>query len=466
MASDAEYTVKSGDTLSEIAVKNGTTVESLVRLNKIDDPKLIYPGQKIRLRDTRTDDAEAFFSELWIRVSDANGLPISNLETTVVTDSGQHKYETDEHGSIPPVRTQKPAEKVHVYVAKLDGGKKKVAELTPPVGTHQATLRSPKVKIDVPLRPHEGGGDHHEAAPLPVPPGDIQHNRDVAGPPVINIGVECPNKDNLRLSANSRYRDFIVSAATSYGLLPQGLAAFCEAEAAKKPGPVKEVPVLDKHGKPVLDKNGKAKIRVIRGKAVEWDPSVVNAIGAGGLTQFLVGSWIHQANLKGSYLSQKVAAEAAKRNVKTLPQKDILAMRLDPETSIHVAADYASQNLASLTKSGANVAAVADVDKMKLAYLAHHEGAAGAAAIINGTLTDQRADKLLQSQFKTKYDDGKDKADAYRKKTGLKGADAYKKFLFDYIDAKISVHNFACDPSKFVVSKSVADIVATIKPKK
>jgi hypothetical protein len=264
----------------------------------------------------------------------------------------------------------------------------------------------------------------------------------------------CPNKDNLRLGANSKYREFIVSAANSYGLLPQGLAAFCEAEAAKKPGPVKEVPVLDKHGK--------AKTKKIRGKAVEWDPNVVNAIGAGGLTQFLVASWTHQAGLQGSYLSQKVATEAAKRNVKTLPQTDILAMRLDPETSIHVAADYASQNLASLTRSGANVAAVADVDKMKLAYRAHHEGAGGAAAIINDTLSD----RLLQSQFKTKHDDGKDKADAYRKKAGLKGAEAYKKFTFDYIDAKISVRNFACDSSKFVTYKSIADIVISIKQKK
>jgi len=45
----------------------------------------------------------------------------------------------------------------------------------------------------------------------------------------------------------------------------------------------------------------------------------------------------------------------------------------------------------------------------------------------------------------------------------LQRADAYKKFLFDYIDAKISVSNFACDPSKFAVSKPVSDIVAAIQ---
>lgn len=463
----SEYTVQPGDTLSEIAHRNGVDVHQIIKLNNISNPQLIYPGQKQKLRNPPVQQGDdALFSELMIKFVDAIGSPICDMRTTIATATGTFSFVTDLDGLIPSVLTQSANETVHVSVEKIGGGVKKVATLRPPVGLHQATVRSPKLKIESPLRVHHGGGDQLESAPLKLEPGEVKHDRNTAGNPVINVGVECPNKDNLRLGANSRFREFIVSAANRYGLLPQGLAAFCEAEAAKKPGPVKEVPVLDKRGKPVLDKHGKAKTKTVRGKAVEWDPSVVNAVGAGGLTQFLVGTWTHQAALKGSYLSQKVAAEEEKRNVRKLPTTDILGMRLDPETSINAAADYASQNLASLTKSGVNVAAVADVDKMKLAYLAHHEGAGGTAAIINGTLSDERVDKLLQSQFKTKHDDGKDKADAYRKTTGLQGADAYRKFLFDYIDAKISVHNFACDPSKFSASKAVADIVAAIQPKK
>ncbi|HLW62205.1 MAG TPA: peptidoglycan DD-metalloendopeptidase family protein [Flavobacterium sp.] len=43
------YTVKPGDTLSQIAVDNNTTVAELVRLNNIDNPDLIVVGQKINL---------------------------------------------------------------------------------------------------------------------------------------------------------------------------------------------------------------------------------------------------------------------------------------------------------------------------------------------------------------------------------------------------------------------------------
>lgn len=44
---DTTYTVKSGDTLSEIADKFGTTVSKLVSLNDISNPDLIYPDQKL-----------------------------------------------------------------------------------------------------------------------------------------------------------------------------------------------------------------------------------------------------------------------------------------------------------------------------------------------------------------------------------------------------------------------------------
>jgi len=44
------YRVKWGDTLSMIARTYGTTVENLVRLNNIQNPNIIYVGQKILIR--------------------------------------------------------------------------------------------------------------------------------------------------------------------------------------------------------------------------------------------------------------------------------------------------------------------------------------------------------------------------------------------------------------------------------
>ena len=46
------YTVQRGDTLSEIAARFGTTVSELVRLNNIADRDRIYPGQVLILRES------------------------------------------------------------------------------------------------------------------------------------------------------------------------------------------------------------------------------------------------------------------------------------------------------------------------------------------------------------------------------------------------------------------------------
>lgn len=44
------YTIKSGDTLSGIAAKYGTTYQKLAQMNGIADPNKIYAGQKIRVK--------------------------------------------------------------------------------------------------------------------------------------------------------------------------------------------------------------------------------------------------------------------------------------------------------------------------------------------------------------------------------------------------------------------------------
>ena len=60
--SGGTYTVKKGDTLSGIAQKYGTTVSELVRLNGIDNPNLIYPGQKIKLPRGKSSSKPKYYT--------------------------------------------------------------------------------------------------------------------------------------------------------------------------------------------------------------------------------------------------------------------------------------------------------------------------------------------------------------------------------------------------------------------
>ena len=46
------YTIRTGDTLGDIAARHGVTRDELARLNGIDEPDLIFPGQELRIPTT------------------------------------------------------------------------------------------------------------------------------------------------------------------------------------------------------------------------------------------------------------------------------------------------------------------------------------------------------------------------------------------------------------------------------
>ena len=56
IASAESYTVKSGDTLSEIAKEKNTSVEKIVELNKIENPDLIKVGQILELDEEKNSE--------------------------------------------------------------------------------------------------------------------------------------------------------------------------------------------------------------------------------------------------------------------------------------------------------------------------------------------------------------------------------------------------------------------------
>lgn len=56
IASAESYTVKSGDTLSEIAKEKNTSVEKIVELNRIENPDLIKVGQILELDEEKNSE--------------------------------------------------------------------------------------------------------------------------------------------------------------------------------------------------------------------------------------------------------------------------------------------------------------------------------------------------------------------------------------------------------------------------
>lgn len=59
---DSTYIVQSGNTLSGIAIKYGTTVNELVILNKIQNPNLIFPGEEVKVPINGNKNNEVLFT--------------------------------------------------------------------------------------------------------------------------------------------------------------------------------------------------------------------------------------------------------------------------------------------------------------------------------------------------------------------------------------------------------------------
>ena len=60
-SSEVVYTVVSGDTLSGIASRYGTTYQRLAEYNGISNPNLIHPGQKIKIPGTSSQSSRAVY---------------------------------------------------------------------------------------------------------------------------------------------------------------------------------------------------------------------------------------------------------------------------------------------------------------------------------------------------------------------------------------------------------------------
>lgn len=90
---ESTYYVQAGDTLSSIATKFGTTVSSLVSINHISNPNVIYVGQKIYVGEATQGQSNAYtvqsgdtlsaiaskFGTTWQALAQKNGLSNPNV---------------------------------------------------------------------------------------------------------------------------------------------------------------------------------------------------------------------------------------------------------------------------------------------------------------------------------------------------------------------------------------------------
>ncbi|APR76957.1 Hypothetical protein A7982_02304 [Minicystis rosea] len=274
------------------------------------------------------------------------------------------------------------------------GGATAKAPPAPPTAKPAPT--SPGQRTPAPPRPATAPAGQAATAPAPRPQAQAQ-----SGEPCVKLGK------------NKKFKPEILEASQRTGVPPHAIASMIDAEAAKKP-------------------NG------------EWNPeSKATTSSAMGLTQFLSGTWKQMALRPGTLLHQTALdagyVRPAGKGFEVAPGKldELLALRSDPRQSIVAGAEYAKGNLDDLAKAGLVTNATTADEKARLAYLAHHEGSAGAKDFLRGTLSEERAAQLLRTNA------GAKKADELIAENGSAKA-AYQKWLNGYMDKKIVPSRYRC----------------------
>ena len=135
------YTVALGDTLGKVASKFGTSVDKLVKLNNISNPHLIYVGEVIKINETAETKAEVSIPKASQTVAKATVVENSVNKTVV---------KVDEKATVaaPATKVETKAAATPAPVAKVETKAAATPAPAAKVETKAAATPAPAAKVE------------------------------------------------------------------------------------------------------------------------------------------------------------------------------------------------------------------------------------------------------------------------------------------------------------------------------
>ncbi|MEW9899000.1 LysM peptidoglycan-binding domain-containing protein [Chitinivorax sp. PXF-14] len=459
--SDDLYTVQHGDTLSGIAAMHGVSLASVASANpQLRDLDRLAVGQAIRLPQAAPHGAPYTVKQgdtLW-DIAKRQGLSVRELEAAnpqLKADRFERIYPGDVL-SLPPTQHQHPAaapaasttpapplKQVRDAVTHgLDQAQRQLQALARDARHAMDKLQAPAAR---PVQPPAAATPARQPLPAakPTPAG------------------------TLRLGNNQALEATIRAAAARTGTTPEALAAVIDAEAGKK---TLRVPLMKANGTPLLDKHGKPAMQKVQvwdasshnasgaaGLTQFLKGTWLNEAMRPGTflnQKAMEHGWVRmEQDAKGRQHPQFVLADGkttsepfAKRHLHDANVQALLAQRFDAGWSINAAADYGARNLALLDKAGFKLDGLSAGERAKLMYLMHHEGEGNGPRFIQGTLDEMPKGRFASSEARLKsifaQQVGSSEANKMIDDASGDVQLAYRKWLGGYIDSKIRLERF------------------------
>ncbi|HEV2610918.1 MAG TPA: peptidoglycan DD-metalloendopeptidase family protein [Noviherbaspirillum sp.] len=451
------YVVKKGDSLWGIARHFKYDIEKLAAYNGLTGKKksLIAIGQRIYFPDGVTSPD----LKLSVKVVGLSSKPVKNAKLRVTHDGRENEMETDGLGWLHGINIQDHLKGLKIEFLNYESKWEKILnEDILPLGEKilQINILTDLIKgrtlkkAGPPLLPDRSVGNEirkdtpqpkapaapgKRLPPVPAQPVVLQTRTSDGLPATINAPLFASENLYLKMG-NEKFRQALIESAKRYGFTPHALAAIINAEAAKT-------------------KDG------------TWiETSAAAGSSARGLGQFLPAAWFEYIAKDGT-LGNKEALKkirttrlfAANKSLYKEENKkrieidgstktSILEWRDNGAYSIDAIASYAEDNLNYLSKKGINAKALPPDEKLKIAYIMHHEGPTGGALYLRGKLgatdglTRDQAEAKLAKQFRTRSDDGLEKAKAIADRFEGDYIKAYYYFIANHTDTMVRVKNF------------------------
>lgn len=335
-----EYTVKRGDTLTEIAVKTGQNLQQLLKKNpQIKNPNLIRIGQHIEI-----------------------GKPTNNY--TVRKGDTLSDIAKTHQTTVGDILRANPKQ-IHNRNLIYPGQKLNMPSTAKEPSANKPVERQPKTE---PKTPTNGSSRQNPVETKPK----VEQTPTTPTTEQTGSTTTQNSTGSLKLGANEKYRDDLLFAQKLTGTDASTLAAVINAEAAKKNG--------------------------------VWQADSFNrSTNAGGLTQFLPNTWREMAVTPGTYLNKVAAEKGYVRQTgggkfEVANEAQLMNLRFNPRASIVTAAEYDKKVLAGAERLGIVPKNLSSDDRAKYLYYAHHEGPGGVLThlVDSKNVTEEQAKAILK----------------------------------------------------------------------
>lgn len=469
------YVVKHHDSLWGIAKHFGYSIEQLAAHNGLTGKRktLISIGQKIYLPDGKPEPE----LRLDVKIIGLSSKPVRHAKIRLRHDGKTSETKTDEQGWLHRLSIQDHTKGLKIEFENIEGRWQSIFDdqilplgekrLHINIGTYLLKGRTVRktgptilpdqhIAIDIKRKTPQPAAPFKPSRPLPEVPA-TPLNMDVRTDDGVPTTIVAPlfASENLALQkGNEKFRQAIIDAAKRYHFTPHALAAIIQAEAAK-------------------EKDGSWK-----------EASVAGGSSARGLGQFLPAAWFQYVakvgtlgNVEAMKLTGANKLEAlngtlykvvgkTQTEVSTAMQTTILSWRDHGGYSIDAIGAYAEDNLSLLKTHGIDATNLSPDEKVKIAYIMHHEGPKDGVLYLRGELhhLDKSGKDLarkLSRQFKTKNDDGTAKARALAARFGGDYTKAYYYFLANHTETFVRTTNFMLKHEGFR-ERSAFDVIQTV----